>query len=117
MIGVCLWVAAFLTPMNSVRLWLGQDVKGLPKLSGKELDAATEIVWRESRFKTTARNKRSSAYGLGQLLRSTQTAMSRHGYRTTHRGDDQIAAMRKYVQLRYGTFQKALRHHDRKGWY
>lgn len=119
-VGLIAFMVAFafvFTPKNVVKMWLGQDVKGLPKLSGKELDAAVEIVWRESRFDTNARNKRSSAYGLGQLLRSTQNAMSRHGYRTTHRGEDQLAAMRKYVHGRYGTFRKALSHHDKRGWY
>jgi len=61
----------------------------------------------ESRFDHLADNKRSSAYGIAQLLgeRSAEPEL-------------QILHAVRYVEHRYsGSFCRALQHSDRRGWY
>ena len=65
-------------------------------------------LWtRESRLDHFAKNKRSSAYGIAQLLgeRSSEPAI-------------QILHAVRYVKNRYGgSFCRSLQHSNRRGWY
>ena len=65
-------------------------------------------LWtRESRFDHLADNKRSSAYGVAQLLGEK-----------SRRADIQILHGIRYIRARYkGDSCLALRHHNRRGWY
>lgn len=84
------------------------DLSGLPA-------SARSIIMAESGGDPTAKNPQSTAFGLGQLLIANRRAlMSNPG--STDCGD-QIAAFKKYVGGRYGSFDKALAFRNRKGWY
>jgi len=65
------------------------------------------ILWRlESQWSPTAKNKKSSAYGIPQLLKMTE----RNPYK-------QIDLGLKYIAHRYGNPCKALDHHKKVGHY
>jgi len=64
-------------------------------------------LWRmESQWSPTAKNKKSSAYGIPQLLKMTE----RNPYK-------QIDLGLKYIAHRYGTPCNALDHHKKVGHY
>ena len=64
-------------------------------------------LWRmESQWSPTAKNKKSSAYGIPQLLKMTE----RNPYK-------QIDLGLKYIAKRYGNPCKALDHHKKEGHY
>ena len=64
-------------------------------------------LWRlESQWSPTAKNKKSSAYGIPQLLKMTE----RNPYK-------QIDLGLKYISYRYGNPCKALDHHKKVGHY
>jgi hypothetical protein len=66
-----------------------------------------EIVYKESRWNYKAKNPKSSAYGLFQILKSKE-----------HDPIKQIDNGLKYINARYqGCACKALAHHKKKGWY
>jgi len=72
-----------------------------------QIKCAITLWTRESRFDHLADNKRSTAYGIAQLLgeRSSQPEL-------------QILRGVRYVEHRYrGSFCSSLRHSDQKGWY
>ena len=66
-----------------------------------------EIIYKESRWNYKAKNKKSSAYGLFQILKSTEKDPIK-----------QIDLGLKYLDKRYnGCACTALAHHKAKGWY
>ena len=66
-----------------------------------------EIVWKESRWNYKAKNPKSSAFGLFQILKSKESDPIK-----------QIDNGLKYINARYeGCACKALAHHKKKGWY
>jgi hypothetical protein len=66
-----------------------------------------EIVWKESRWNYKAKNPKSSAYGLFQILKSKEKDPIK-----------QIDNGLKYINARYnGCACTALAHHKAKGWY
>ncbi len=66
-----------------------------------------EIIYKESRWNYKAKNKKSSAYGLFQILKSTEKDPIK-----------QIDLGLKYLDKRYnGCACTALAHHKLKGWY
>ena len=72
-----------------------------------QVKCALTLWTRESRLDHLADNKRSTAYGIAQLLRerSSEPAI-------------QILHAVRYVEHRYGgSFCRAKRHSDRVGWY
>ena len=75
--------------------------------TGNEYDCLLALWTTESRFDHLAKNQRgSSAYGIAQRIGETS--------------DDpalQILAGLRYINNRYLTPCKALRHHDQFGWY
>ena len=75
--------------------------------SFKEFYCLDEIVYKESRWNPKAKNKKSSAYGLFQVLKSKEKDPIK-----------QIDQGLKYINHRYdGCACKALAHHKLKGWY
>jgi len=83
-------------------------------VSVKEYEALHELIMLESSWNSEAQNKRSTAYGLGQLLDQTweQVGIEKSAdYRI------QLIASHKYVMMRYGSWVKALEHHKQNGWY
>jgi hypothetical protein len=83
-------------------------------VSDKEYKALEELIMLESSWNSNAQNKRSTAYGLGQLLDQTWDLVEIEksaDYRI------QLIASHKYVMMRYGSWVKALEHHKKYGWY
>jgi hypothetical protein len=75
--------------------------------NAQQRTCAITLWTRESRLDHLADNKRSTAYGIAQLLGEKSS-----------RADLQILHGVRYVEHRYsGSFCSALRHSDRRGWY
>ena len=75
--------------------------------NNSQVKCAITLWTRESRLDHLADNKRSTAYGIAQLLRerSSEPAI-------------QILHAVRYVEHRYsGSFCRALGHSNRRGWY
>lgn len=77
------------------------------------------IIEKESSFRTTAKNPKSTAFGLWQGLQSTREKYAnKYGYHpNTVSAHEQIKMFRGYVSDRYGTPQRALSFHEQMGWY
>ena len=75
--------------------------------SYKEFVCIEKLWTKESNWRSKAKNKHSSAYGIPQLLNMKET----NPYK-------QIDLGLKYIDNRYkGDACKALAHHNKKGWY
>lgn len=104
---------ACLTPMLQMR-----EAKIFAKAQGKKLAIeewnsnrewhSLYTLWmRESKWDYKADNKKSTAYGIPQILdMPTDTSII-----------EQIQLGIKYIKSRYGTPTKALAFHNRNGWY
>jgi hypothetical protein len=77
--------------------------------------SAREIIRRESGGDPTAQNPSSTAFGLGQLLIANRRRYMSNPSSTDC--GDQIQAFNSYVSDRYGSHDRALAFHNRKGWY
>lgn len=82
-------------------------------------DAQFRLVARESRGNPLARNRHSTAFGCGQLLRATRRHFAeRLGvHPDTTRPGEQMRLMGAYTDARYGSDERALAHSLRTGWY
>jgi len=83
-------------------------------VSVKEYQALHELIMLESSWNPDARNRKSTAYGLGQFVDKTWDLVG------IEKSDDfriQLIAAHKYVMQRYGSWQKALEFHKRNGYY
>jgi hypothetical protein len=83
-------------------------------VSVEEYVALHELIMRESSWNPDARNRKSTAYGLGQLIDQTWKDLD------IEKSDDfriQLIAAHKYVMQRYGSWVKALEFHKRHGYY
>lgn len=87
----------------------------LGRMSPGDLRALKTLVHYESGGYKLAKNPRSTAYGYGQLLRSTYRSVG-VPYRTLCPAC-QMLAMRIYISNRYGTPARALRFWKRHHWY
>jgi len=69
---------------------------------------ALNTLWnKESRWDSEAKNPKSSAYGIPQMLKMPEGTPVKK----------QIDLGLKYIQKRYKTPTLALEHHNKKGWY
>lgn len=77
------------------------------------------IIRHESGFKTTAKNPKSSAFGLGQLIRGNRESYGRRlGIDPdTIDYNEQLKMMDLYIKERYGTPAKAKAFWEKNGWY
>jgi hypothetical protein len=91
--------------------------KGVPFAQSKLL---TELIGRESGFRSSAKNPTSSAYGYGQFLTSTRNSYAKKYPNLNYNNPvDQIVLTYKYIQERYGTVQHALEMWEKRSphWY
>lgn len=74
---------------------------------------------KESSGRTTAKNPKSSAFGLGQFIKSNRIKYAKKiGVKPdTTDPVEQIAMMRLYIEKRYGSAQEALKFHERNSYY
>lgn len=83
-------------------------------------DAALDwLIQQESEGKVWADNPKSSAFGVGQLLKSNRkTYGQKLGFDPdTIDYNEQLQMMREYIKDRYGTPQKAMEFHKIHGYY
>jgi TP901 family phage tail tape measure protein len=93
-----------------------QVMESIAKGKGWNLADWQRLVQKESGGNPAARNPSSGAFGLGQFLGSTAQAYAKYGALSPD-GGDQIRAMAKYIEDRYGNPSKALAFHDANNWY
>lgn len=72
------------------------------------------LAKKESTYRPTAQNPRTSAYGLFGFLNSTWKSV---GMKKTDCPYCQVEAAGRYIKRRYGSISAALAHHNKKGWY
>lgn len=93
--------------------------KGKAQPSPPRGGALQELIRRESGGRTSAKNPKSSAFGLGQLIVANRRRLGKKlgiNPDTTDYGQ-QLRMMEEYIRERYGSPEKALEFHNRKGWY
>jgi len=83
-------------------------------VSEAEYEALFELIMLESNWQPDAKNPKSSAYGLGQLLDQTWDLV---GIEKSDNFKVQLIATHKYVMDRYGSWQKALEFRKANGYY
>ena len=83
-------------------------------VSEAEYEALFELIMLESSWRPDAKNPKSSAYGLGQLLDQTWDLV---GIEKSSNFKIQLIATHKYVMERYGSWQKALEFRKTNGYY
>ena len=83
-------------------------------VSDQEYEALFELIMLESSWRPDAKNPKSSAYGLGQLLDQTWDLV---GIEKSSNFKIQLIATHKYVMDRYGSWQKALEFKKANGYY
>jgi hypothetical protein len=102
------------TPLHSrlTALRMMQDAYGW---GVEEFDALDQLWERESGWRSTAANPRSTARGIPQAMMSLNPEIATNEWFSSPR--DQIDWGLGYINTRYGRPSDALKHHDRKGWY
>lgn len=88
--------------------------KTMDRWGGGQWTYLNDLIYRESNWKHTAKNPKSSAYGIGQFLTSTWKTV---GCEKTDDPYRQIDCMLDYIELRYKTPESALKFHQKKNWY
>lgn len=73
---------------------------------GRQIVCIDKLFTRESRYDHLAKNKRSTAFGIGQLLNETSKTPA-----------VQLTRAFGYIKFRYGTPCRAYSFHIRKGYY
>jgi hypothetical protein len=73
-----------------------------------------DLIKKESHWDNEAQNPDSTAYGYGQLLDSTWKTV---GCKKTSDKEIQIDCTMKYIELRYGTPEKAIKFWNKNKWY
>ena len=111
LVGIALFVAQFLSleraESQELRVnTLKQITFHKMDYSFKEFYCLDELLHKESRWNYKAKNPKSSAFGLFQMLNNKEKDPIK-----------QIDKGLKYIEHRYGTACKALAHHKLKGWY
>lgn len=81
----------------------------------KDWEALSELWDRESNWRTRAANRKSTARGIPQAMLSLNPDIATHEWMSDPKA--QIRWGLDYIAKRYKTPQKALEHHDEKGWY
>jgi hypothetical protein len=88
-------------------------------VSGNVGDALSWLIQHESGGRTSAKNPKSSAFGLGQLLKGNREKYgSMLGFDpNTTDYNQQLEMMKRYITDRYKTPEAAKDFWQRKGWY
>jgi hypothetical protein len=83
-------------------------------LNKKQYGCLTKLIGRESAWRPEAKNPRSSASGIGQLLDKTYKNL---GMNKSDAGVAQLVATLSYIHRRHYTPCGAWKHFQHKGWY
>jgi hypothetical protein len=110
--ALCITTAIAITPAlavdkSSIKHYEYKAFAALIINDSKQMKCLDKLWTKESNWRPTAKNKKSSAFGIPQLLKMTET----NPYR-------QIVLGIKYLDHRYkGDVCRALKHHKIKGHY
>ena len=109
--GLCVIAITSITPLQADqdKLLKTYEYKAFAALiinDSRQMKCLDKLWTKESNWRPTAKNKQSSAFGIPQLLKMTET----NPYR-------QIILGVKYVEHRHKSACKALAFHNRKGYY
>lgn len=102
--------------MNNVLNPERYDMNKIPYLSAAE----REIIRRESSFRTTAKNPKSTAFGLCQMLdynRVKYAKLAGVSNPNSTSQTDQIKMCKKYIERRYQDADTALEFHNQHNWF
>jgi hypothetical protein len=100
-------------PPKNIKVYAFEQV--LDRWGDKQWTYLSALMDKENRdWDNEAQNPNSTAYGLGQFLDSTWEIV---GCKKTKDQYVQMDCMLKYIELRYGTPQKALLFHKKNNWY
>lgn len=91
-----------------------QEMAGQYGWDAAQLQAWYNLGMKESGWRHTAQNPKSTAFGIGQFLDSTWKTV---GGTKTSDPRAQVDMMAKYIKQRYGTPAAALAYHLRNNWY
>ena len=83
--------------------------------SESDFNCLVKLWNKESRWRVTACNRSSGAYGIPQALPASKMASAGSDYKTNYK--TQINWGLGYIKARYGTPSNAWNHSQRKGWY
>lgn len=82
-----------------------------------QFPALNQVIQKESSWNPAAANPTSSASGLGQFLTSTSQQYGLGPVAANASPQDQLQAVVKYIQNRYGTPAAAAAHEAQYSWY
>lgn len=88
--------------------------KVLNRFGDEQWSYFNDLIKRESKWNSEAKNSRSTAYGLGQFLDSTWATV---GCKKTSNQYKQIDCTIEYVSKVYGTPKKAIEFHNKNNYY
>lgn len=102
MIGLSASTAAAPVVRETIVLWKQDEPKKNAKLllTKKSYQCLNKLLSKESAWKPSAKNPKSTAKGIGQLLDDTYKSI---GMKHTHKGDAQLIAVLAYVARHYGS--------------
>jgi hypothetical protein len=117
-IGLSATSAAAPQITNKVILWQKDQAKVNAKLllTKKNYACLNKLLSKESAWRSSAKNPKSSAKGIGQLLDSTYQSI---GMKHVHKADAQLIAVLAYISRHYGSGGPcaAWRHFQKNNWY
>lgn len=116
------FLAVFLVPreVHPQEVEVKKDIKlysiekVLERWGGGQWTYFNELIYRESKWNSEAKNPKSTAYGLGQFLNSTWKTV---GCEKTSDPYKQIDCTLDYVEARYKTPQGAIKFWNKNHWY
>lgn len=104
--------------VNTTVLWERNEAKANAKvlLTSKSYQCLNKLLSKESAWKPSAKNPKSSAKGIGQLLDGTYKSI---GMKHVHKADAQLIAVLAYISRHYGSGGPcaAWRHFQKHNWY
>jgi hypothetical protein len=83
-------------------------------LNKDQYQCLNKLISKESAWKPEAQNPKSTASGVGQILKSTYNGL---GMKKTDAGVTQLVATLAYIHRRHVTPCGAWKHFQNKGWY
>lgn len=88
---------------------------GEEKLDKANADALAWVIEHESKGKTTAKNPKSTAFGIGQIIKSNRErfALVLGVSPDTTNYEDQLKMTKMYMRTRYGSAVKAKEHWEK----
>lgn len=118
LVGLSASTAAAPQIIQKTVLWERNEAKANAKLllTKKSYQCLNKLLSKESAWNPLAKNPKSSAKGIGQLLDGTYKAI---GMKHAHKADAQLIAVLAYVSRHYGSGGTcaAWRHFLKHNWY